>query len=402
MNFWGHQIILHMDMDAFYASVEMRDNPSLKGKPLIIGALPNERGVVATCSYEARKYGVHSAMSIKEAYRLCPHGIYMHGNFKKYHEASDIVHRILRDYTDRIQFIALDEGYLDITGSIRLFGGAEAIGHAIQNRVYQETRLTCSVGIGYNPLSAKMASEENKPNGFFLIHSPEEYQRLFAGRPIQILHGVGRKTAQHLNKHHIYTVGDLLCLSHDDLVQRFGQNGEFLYQHCRGLDDRTITRDHQDAKSFSKEMTFQEDISDRNTVLRILKLLARQLSLHLLRQGLWCYTITLKIRYYDLKIITRSVTLPDPTHNAYVIDQEAAKLLQKVDLSRPIRLVGLSLSHPVKEYPEQISLDYETLPNQRIKKQEQLHQSLLSLYNKYGNDVVITAAEKEAQDHLPD
>ena len=169
--------VLHMDMDAFYASVEVRDNPDLAGKPLIIGALPNERGVVSTCSYEARPYGVRSGMSIKEAYRLCPDGIYMHGNYHKYHEVSDQVHQILMDYTDQIEFVALDEGYLDITGSLALFGGAESIGREIKRRVLETTGLTCSVGIGYNKMTAKMASEEKKTQ--WLLRDPR--RRIFPG-----------------------------------------------------------------------------------------------------------------------------------------------------------------------------------------------------------------------------
>ena len=170
------RIILHMDMDAFYASVEVHDDPSLAGKPLIIGALPSERGVVSTCSYEARPYGVRSGMSIKEAYRLCPNGIYMHGHYHRYHEVSDQVHEILLSYTDQIEFVALDEGYLDITGSTRLFGDPVHIGHEIKQRVLDVTGLTCSVGIGYNKMTAKLGSEEKKPNGFFVFESPEHFQ----------------------------------------------------------------------------------------------------------------------------------------------------------------------------------------------------------------------------------
>lgn len=402
MEFYGDRIFLHMDMDAFYASVEVRDNPELKDQPLIIGALPTERGVVSTCSYEARKYGVRSGMSIKEAYRLCPHGIYMHGNFKKYHEASDLVHSILQDYTDLIQYVALDEGYLDITGSVALFHGVETIGHEIKRRVFEATRLTCSIGIGYNMLSAKMASEEDKPNGFFIIYTPEQYQKLFYDRSIQILHGVGRKTAEHLNQNRIYTVGDLLRIPHEELTRRWGLTGDMLYEHSRGLDNRRISADPYEAKSFSKEMTFQQDLTDRSTMLRTLKVLARDLSLTLLRQGLWCYTVSIKIRYYDLKIVTRAATLTDPTHNAFVIYNQAEELLKKVDLSRPVRLVGLCLSHPVKEFPEQITLDHAGTDKQREEKQERLNQSLLNLYNKYGSDIVTTAAEKDARENLPD
>jgi len=174
-----NRIILSVDMDMFFAAVEIRDNPELKGKPLIIGALPHERGVVSTCSYEARKYGVRSAMSIKEAYRLCPQGIYMHPNMKKYKEASDAVHGIWAAYTDLIEYVSLDEGFMDITGSAHLFGagssggGAEKIANEIKKRTKSETGLTCSVGIGYSIMSAKLASEELKPDGLFSIPNPE-------------------------------------------------------------------------------------------------------------------------------------------------------------------------------------------------------------------------------------
>ena len=161
--------IIHYDMDMFYAAVEIRDNPELAGKPLIIGALPSERGVVSTCSYEARKFGVRSAMSIKEAYRLCPNGIYMHPNGHKYAEASEQIHEICDRYTDLIQYYSLDEGSLDVTGSMALFGGASKIGHELKERIKECTGLTCSVGIGYSIMSAKLASEEKKPDGFFEI-----------------------------------------------------------------------------------------------------------------------------------------------------------------------------------------------------------------------------------------
>ena len=180
------KIILHVDMDAFYAAVEARDNPELRGKPLIIGALPSERGVVSTCSYEARKFGVHSAMSIKDAYRLCPHGIYMHPNPRKYEEASNRIHEIWRTYTDMIQYISLDEGFLDITGSAALFGGTKNIGLAIKARTKTETGLTCSVGIGYSLMSAKLASEEKKPDGFFEIPDAKALKALIIDRKVAL------------------------------------------------------------------------------------------------------------------------------------------------------------------------------------------------------------------------
>jgi len=188
-----NKTIIHVDMDAFYAAVEVRDNPELAGKPLIIGALPDERGVVSTCSYEARKYGVRSAMSIKTAYRLCPHGIYMHPNMHKYVAASNIVHKVWDTYTDLVEHISLDEGFLDVTNSAHLFGGAKRIGHEIKKRVKAEAGLTCSVGIGYSMMSAKLASEEKKPDGFFEIPNPESLKALIMDRSVRIIYGVGAK-----------------------------------------------------------------------------------------------------------------------------------------------------------------------------------------------------------------
>ena len=192
--------IIHVDMDAFYAAVEARDNPELRGKPLIIGALPQERGVVSTCSYEARKFGVRSAMSIKEAYRSCPHGIYMHPNPRKYKEVSDQIHKIWDSYTDQVEHISLDEGFLDVTGSAALFGGAKSVGLAIKERTKAETGLTCSVGIGYSMMAAKLASEEKKPDGFFEIPSPEALKTLILDRGVRIIYGVGPKTAEALQR----------------------------------------------------------------------------------------------------------------------------------------------------------------------------------------------------------
>lgn len=176
--------IIHVDMDAFFAAVEVRDNPKLRGKPLIIGALPHERGVVSTCSYEARKYGVHSAMNIKEAYRRCPHGVFMHGNMSKYADASAIIHKVMLKYTDAIEFVALDEGYMDVTHSLRIFGDAQKIGRQLKKEIFDAVGVSCSVGISYCMLGAKLASEEKKPDGFFVISTPDELVNLIRSRQV--------------------------------------------------------------------------------------------------------------------------------------------------------------------------------------------------------------------------
>lgn len=205
--------IIHLDMDAFYASIEERDNPELRGKPVIVGSKPDERGVVSTCNYEARKYGVRSAMSSSEAYRRCPHGVFVHPHFKKYHEASEMVHRIMEKYTDCIEFLSLDEGYMDVTGSEKFFGKAEDIARSIQKQVYETVKVTCSVGVGYNMLTAKLASEEKKPRGFFVIHNQSEFMELMKDRPVGILYGVGKK-----NRRTSYKNGNKDCGSACEFV----------------------------------------------------------------------------------------------------------------------------------------------------------------------------------------
>lgn len=388
------RIILHMDMDAFYASVEIRDNPALAGKPLIIGALPNERGVVSTCSYEARVFGVHSGMSIKEAYRLCPDGIYMHGNHEKYHAVSQQVHQILMEYTDQIEFVALDEGYLDITGSIPLFGPAEKIGREIKKRVLLATGLTCSVGIGYNKMTAKIASEEKKPNGFFVIPDEAFFQALIIDRPIRVLPGIGKKTAQHLTHYQIHTVRDLLGWSAESLQKLLGQQGADLYQIVRGIDERPVLHlGEGEMKSYGKEVTYQHDMTDLIEMESTLRLLARSLSIGLLEDHLWCYTITLKIKYDNLQLHTRSKTLENPIHGAHDIFQTASFLLRKQPLSRPVRLLGISTSSFTAQPLHQLTLE----DTARSEKKERLNQTLLQLYDKFGKNIIQTGGELESQ-----
>ena len=370
--------ILHMDMDAFYAAVEVRDNPELRNKPLIIGALPNERGVVSTCSYEARVYGVRSGMSIKEAYRLCPNGIYMHGNYQKYHEISNQVHQILMDYTDQIEFVALDEGYLDITGSLTLFGGAETIGREIKQRVFETTQLTCSVGIGYNKMTAKMASEEKKPNGFFVIPDEEFFQSMIIDRPIRVLPGIGPKTADHLQHYHLNTIRDLLNWSETSLQKLLGASGSELYRAARGLDERPVLHlGDGEAKSYGKEVTYQHDMTDLIEMESTLRLLARTLSIGLMEDGLWCYTVTLKIKYNNLQLHTRSKTFTNPIHDAKQLFAAASALLRKAPLTRPVRLLGISTSSFTNEPVHQITL----ADTAKQEKKEKLNQTLMQLHD---------------------
>ncbi|MCL2662547.1 MAG: DNA polymerase IV [Oscillospiraceae bacterium] len=382
--------IIHVDMDAFYAAVEVRDNPELKGKPLIIGALPHERGVVATCSYEARKFGVRSAMSIKEAYRRCPHGVYMHPNGDKYAAASEIFRKIWLSYTDLVEFVSLDEGFLDVTGSAYNFGGAAKIGRAIKERTKEETGLTCSVGIGYSMMSAKLASEEKKPDGFFEIPDAEALRNLIIDRNVRILYGVGPKTAEALQSRGINTVRNLLD-NKERVLEVLGNHGQHFINLAEGRDDRKVTPYYEgEAKSISRETTFQHDITDFDYLKDALRLLAKELSLNIRYDGLYARTVTLKVKYNNMKLITRSKSgeIVNQPKDIYDI---VASLLDTVD-KRPIRLIGIGLSGFEESEYRQMTLD-DIGTKRDIVKDETLDKTLLELQRRYGGGVIKSGNE---------
>ncbi len=391
------RVIIHVDMDAFFAAVEVRDDPALAGKPLIIGALPSERGVVSTCSYEARKFGVRSAMSIKEAYRRCPQGIYMHPNMEKYKQASKQIHEIWCSYTNIVEYISLDEGYLDITGSQRLFGGARKIAVEIKEKTQKETGLTCSVGIGYSMASAKLASEEKKPDGLFEIPDPEAFVNLIIDRNVRVLVGVGVKTAEKLERAGIRTVREIRE-NRNMVLSMFGKHGKDIVALADGVDDRVVTPYYEDeAKSIGREHTFQEDITDFAYLKDMLRLLARDLSNKIRFGGLHCRTVTLKITYYDMKQITRAKS-GDATNQANQIYDTAASLLDGIE-RRPIRLIGISLSHFDEGGPRQLTL--EDVGKERAnRRRETLDEKLLDLQRRFGKDIIKTGSEMDAENRL--
>ncbi|MCL2571161.1 MAG: DNA polymerase IV [Defluviitaleaceae bacterium] len=386
--------IVHIDMDAFFAAVEIRDNPDLAGKPLIIGALPTQRGVVATCSYEARTYGVRSAMSIKEAYRRCPHGIYMSPNGHKYTQASRQIQKIWTDYTDLYEFISLDEGFLDVTGSAHLFGGATVIGHEIKHRVRIETGLTCSVGIGYSMMSAKLASEEKKPDGFFEILTPKALQELIIDRSPRVIYGVGAKTAEELQKLGIKTVGDIYA-NRQGIISLLGNNGRHILDLADGIDTRKITP-YTEPKSMGREHTFQQDITDFDYLKDVLLLIAQRLSYDIRLKGLYCHTITVKITYYNMKQITRAKT-GIATNKAGEIYKTAAALLDKVE-KQPIRLIGISLGN-LAETPE---LQLTLFDHENSEEEDRLGSALLELQKKHGRGIIKTGSQLRAEKRIED
>ena len=342
-------------MDAFYASVEIRDDPSLKGKPLIIGSLPKERGVVATASYEARKYGVHSGMNIKEAYRLCPMGVYMHPNMEKYKSVSGQLHEIWRSYTSELEAVAFDEAYLDVTERAGDTDGARRIAREIKQRTLDELRLTCSVGLAYSKTAAKTASEEKKPDGYFEILSPEDFVDLVIDRDVRALYTVGAMTAEKLYSYGIHTVRDIQE-KQDIVVNILGKQGRWITQLAYGIDNRKVTPYRpEDAKSISREVTFQEDVKNFELLKDVLVLLAICVENRAKRYGLHGNGVTLKLTYADMKGITRSRLVPY-CDRASLIYQNGVQLLDSVD-HRPVRLVGVGIYNLSGEEDRQLTMD---------------------------------------------
>ena len=342
-------------MDAFYASVEIRDDPSLAGKPLIIGSLPTERGVVATCSYEARKYGIHSAMNIKDAYRLCPHGIYMHPNFEKYRKVSEQLRGIWNDYAVRMEPVALDEAYLDVTYSAGNFERAGEMAREIKSRTRSELGLTCSVGVAYSKTAAKTASEEKKPDGYFEIITRQDFVDLMIDRDVKALYTVGAKTAEKLNRIGVYTVRDIQERS-EEIAGHFGKHGQLITELAFGIDDRRVVAyKPEDAKSISREVTFQEDVDNFDLLKDVLVLLALSVEDRAKRHGLHGGGVTLKLTYFDMQSITRSRTVAS-ADSAGTIYTEAVRLLDQTE-KRPVRLVGAGIYKLSGDEGRQMTLD---------------------------------------------
>ena len=372
-----------MDMDAFYASVEVRDDPSLAGKPLIIGSLPHERGVVATCSYEARRYGVHSAMNIKEAWRLCPDGIYMHPNFDKYRAVSQRLRGIWSGYASALETVALDEAYLDVTQKALSWEKACAFAREIKRRTLDELRLTCSVGVAYSKTAAKTASEEKKPDGYFEIRTPRDFVSLIEDRDVGVLYTVGEKTREKLKRAGILTVRDIRDRP-EEVVRLLGRQGEWITRVAFGEDDRAVTPYRpEDAKSVSRELTFQKDVEDRGFLKDVLLLLSLSVERRAARYGLYGEGVTLKVTWGDMKSLTRSGTVPS-TRSAAVIWQETGRLLDALP-SRPVRLIGAGLHYLGGENGRQVSFD-DILPENAYLRDRAVQEGLDRMQARYGLD----------------
>lgn len=346
--------IIHVDMDAFYASVELRDNPSLQGKPIVIAKHPNltgGRGIVSTCNYVAREYGIHSAMSASEAYRLCPHAVFIPPNHSHYREVSQEIHEIFRRFTDMIEPVSLDEAYLDITSNKVNINSATIIAKQIQRLVYEEIKLTCSIGASYNKYIAKIASDYRKPAGLTVIE-PHEAIDFLKSLDIKQFPGVGSKTLTQFRDEDINTGADLYKKSLDYLITNFGKLGYSLYFRVRGISNAPV-RSNRDRKSLGKERTFRHFIDNEADALAQINRIIDLINTSHPIEELKAHTLTLKIRYDDFETITRQQQRVDPIASVEESLEIAYNLWEEnAVLDKSIRLLGVTFSnfdHPLIE-----------------------------------------------------
>ncbi|MCD6188004.1 MAG: DNA polymerase IV [Desulfuromusa sp.] len=350
--------IIHIDMDAFYASVEQRDNVQLRGKPVVVGGNPDSRGVVATCSYEARQFGIHSAMSCARAYRLCPQVIFVRPRFDAYHEVSQQIRAIFLQYTDLVEPLSLDEAYLDVSSNKPNIQSATWVAQIIRQKIRNETALTASAGISYNKFLAKIASDIKKPDGLTVV-TPEQAEQFIARLPIRRFHGVGRVTEKKMQNLGILTGADLRQHSLQELGKNFGKAGEYYFNIARGIDLRPVVPNRV-RKSIGKETTLTEDTADHGQMLTIIGDLAEKVATLLQTKQTSGLTLTLKIKYSDFQIVTRSISREQPIETAEEILLLSEKLLQKTEAGeRSVRLLGVTISHLTTEMPADEPLQLE-------------------------------------------
>ncbi|HFU4517447.1 TPA: DNA polymerase IV [Streptococcus suis] len=339
--------IIHVDMDAFFAAIEVRDNPDLKGRPVIIGADPRlsgGRGVVSTCNYEARAFGIHSAMSSKEAYERCPQAIFISGNYEKYQEVGRQVREIFHRYTDLVEPMSIDEAYLDVTENKLGIGSAVKIAKLIQYDIWNELHLTASAGVSYNKFLAKIASDMEKPHGLTLI-LPEDAVGVLASLPVDKFHGVGKKTVERLHEMGVFTGKDLLDVPEMTLIDTFGRFGYDLYRKARGISNSPV-KPNRVRKSIGKERTYRKLLYRDEDVMKELVSLCQRVEASLVRNEKKGRTIVLKVRYGDFSTLTKRHSLEDATNQVEVIEREVRQLFEEVgQAEKGIRLLGVTVTN---------------------------------------------------------
>lgn len=336
--------IIHIDMDAFYAAVEQRDFPQYIGKAIVVGGSPDGRGVVATASYEARKFGIHSAMSARRAIQLCPEAIFVRPRFDAYKQVSGALREIFRRYTDLIEPLSLDEAYLDVTQDKLGIGSALEIAKQIKDAIKDELHLTASAGVSSNKFIAKIASDMNKPDGLTFI-GPSKIKAFMEKLPVERFFGVGKVTADKMKKMGFHTGADLKQLSEQELVRKFGKTGKFYFKIVRGIDERSV-QPHRPSKSLGAEDTFEQDLVYLEEMVTELEQIAEKVTERLDKNNLKGKTLTLKIKFNDFSQITRNHSFVTPVADYATIIRTAKDLLFKADLdNRSVRLLGITLSN---------------------------------------------------------
>ena len=339
----GVRRVLHIDMDAFFSSVEQKRRPELIGKPVVVGGEgdPTKRGVVSTASYEARKFGVHSAMPLRTAYSLCPDAVFLPVDYAEYSRVSGEVKAILSEFSAIMEDVGIDEAFLDISSIDRL---SEEIANEIKKRIKEEIGLTCSIGIAPNKLLAKIASDMQKPDGLTIIVEDDIQSRIW---PLSVrkLWGIGPKTEAYLKEMGIQTIGDLAYLPLDRMIEEFGQSyGSYLYEASRGIDESPLVT-HWEPKSISRETTFQRDVDNWQIIAKTLAELTKEVVINMKEEGYQGRTVTLKIRFSDFKTYTRAKTLHRHTDSEDEIRKAAFDCLRRIELTKKVRLIGVRVSH---------------------------------------------------------
>jgi DNA polymerase-4 len=376
------RFILHVDMDAFYASVEVRDNPALAGLPVLVGASPRQRGVVAACSYEARKFGIHSAMPMGQAIRLCPQATVLPVRMSRYVEVSRQIHQIFHNYTPDVEALSLDEAFLDVSGCISLFGSAEAIGRKIKQDIKDQTGLTASVGLAPNKFLAKLASDLQKPDGFVII-TEENKQQILDPLAVSKIWGIGKVTNNALEKAGIKTIAQLRTAPRYKLSRVLGNQVEDILRLAVGIDDRKV-EPYGEAKSISAEETFATDIQDREALMGVLLNQAEEVSQRLRAEKLQARTITLKFRYGDFRTVTRSFTMHAPTNTTQILMQEAQQVFDSwyKKSAGALRLLGFGTSGLTPEGTGQMLL----FSDPQGEKQKKIDAVYDKIREKFGTD----------------
>lgn len=369
--------IMHVDMDAFFASVEQLDHPEYRGKPVIVGGLSG-RGVVSTCSYEARKFGVHSAMPMATAHRLCPQAIYVQGRYGRYQEVSREIRKIFQEFSPLVEPLSIDEAFLDLTGMEALAGDVYALGPKIKQAIRERTGLTASVGLAPNKFLAKLASDLRKPDGMVIIR-PEEAAATIAPLPVGRIFGLGQRSVAALEKMGIRTIGQLAACDPRLLRPLLGKNAEEIRNRAQGLDSRPVVPDEQ-RKSLGKENTFPVDLVGMETSLGALWDLCQQVGCRLRCAGLSGCTVTLKVKTGTFQLLTRSRTVEDPLSQDEELMEQIRLLARQLSWSQPVRLLGVSVSHLVPAGSQSLALDDE--------RRQKRNRTLDALKQRFGEDII--------------